>query len=346
MFEKNLKYYRLQKNLSKKALAEACNVSPMAISNYENGKRRPDMDVIRKLAEALGVHVADFLAARNANLTFSHCEFRKHSSLTESRQELVRESVEEYFSRFFDTVECLGGKPLPGPPACHALSPTSNYEDDAKLLRKSLGLPEEGPVGEIISSLEDRGILIVEIDIQNDHFSGINGMVNEFPYIAINKYMRSERKRTTILHELAHIMFADSKMDEKDNEKWATAVAGAMLISKTDLFRELGIKKSHITKDMALVCEEYGISMYLLVKRAAQAGIISTGVERNFYIEANRADWKKNEPNRVRKEEKTQLLRQLVFRAVNEEELSVSRGAELLKISTSEMKNFCGLMEV
>lgn len=37
MFSKNLKYYRLKKNMSKKELASLVQVTPMAISYYENG---------------------------------------------------------------------------------------------------------------------------------------------------------------------------------------------------------------------------------------------------------------------------------------------------------------------
>ena len=66
MFEKNLKYYRLKKKMTKKDLAEACNVTPMAITYYENGKRKPDMDTVKKLAAVLGVKTIDFIQTRNA----------------------------------------------------------------------------------------------------------------------------------------------------------------------------------------------------------------------------------------------------------------------------------------
>ena len=79
MFEKNLKYYRLKKNMTKKELADVLGLTPMAITNYESGKRRPDIDQINKMAEVLGIHVVDFLASRNTNLKFEHCEFRKKS---------------------------------------------------------------------------------------------------------------------------------------------------------------------------------------------------------------------------------------------------------------------------
>lgn len=346
MFEKNLKYYRLKNNMSMKDLAEACGVTPMAISNYESGKRNPDMDTINKLAEALGIYVVDFLASRNSNLSFRHCEFRKHSTLTKTQQEYAQESVEEYFSRFFDAVDCLCGNPLPTPPKPYTLSRTGNAEEDAKELRKYLGLQLEGPIGELIGILENKGIMVLELVIDNDHFFGMNGFVNEYPYIVINGSMRPERKRTTILHELSHLMFIWDESKEKENEKEATAIAGATLISKNDLIRELGIRKTALTKDMNLVCKEYGISMYLLVKRASFVGIISESLAKDFYINANKANWKKNEPLRVRDDEKPLLFKQLVYRAVNEEGISLQRGAELLKIPVSEMADYCGLVEV
>ena len=44
MFNKNLKYYRLKKNMSKKELASLIGVTPMAITYYESGERKPNMD--------------------------------------------------------------------------------------------------------------------------------------------------------------------------------------------------------------------------------------------------------------------------------------------------------------
>ena len=345
MFEKNLKYYRLKKNMKIKDLAEACSVTPMAISNYESGKRKPDMDTIKKLADALGIHVVDFISSRNNNLVFKHKEFRKNSKLTISQQEFVRESVEEYFSRFFDTVECIGGNPLPAPPNCYILTSTGNFEDDSVELRKCLGFQNCGPIDELIGILESRGFMILEIDIDNDGFSGMNGYVNEYPYIVINKNMTPERKRTTIVHELTHLMF---KFDESDtvDEKKVTAIAGAFLLPKDDLTRMLGLHRTTLTKDMIFVCEEYGVSMFLLVIRASQIGIISESLLKSFYIRANKANWKKNEPQRVRNIEEPKLLKQLVLRAINEGEISIQRGAELLNQSWTEVNNYCGLMEV
>ena len=345
MFEKNLKYYRLKKNMTKAALAEKCGVSPMAISNYESGKRKPDMDIINKLAKALDVHVVDFISTRNDSLSFDHGEFRKKVSLTKGEQEYVREAVEEYFGRFFTAVSFLGGDPLPEAPKCGSLPVSGDFEVDAAKLREYFELPKYGPIEDIIALIENRGFLVLCLDIENDAFSGMNGFVNDYPYIVIRNGMNVMRKRTTIVHELAHLLFDWNGVD-LDEEKYATAIAGAFLITRKDLFRELGYKRSSMTKDMTLVCGEYGISTYLLATRASQAGILSDGAKKEFFIRANKAHWRTNEPDWNIKKEETGLFRQLVLRAVNEEGLGIQRAAELLKDSYANVEKFCGAVEV
>lgn len=330
MFNKNLKYYRLKKNLSKKELASLVNVTPMAITYYESGERKPSMDIIKALAQVLGVKVSDFLSNRNEKLVFSHGEFRKGSRLSGKQQDYVRESVEEYMSRFYFAVDILGGEVLPEAPMRHALLISGNAERDAKELRKYLRIAESGPVGNLIELLENKGILVYVCDIENDAFSGMNGVVNDRPYIIINKNMNPERIRSTIVHEMAHFIFIwPEDMEEKRVEDMATAISGAFLFSEEDAKRELGIRRRAITKDMILVCKEYGISMYLLVKRATLCGIIRDTVATDFYIRAGKLGWKKNEPAYIPQEEPT-LFAQLVFRAVCEDEISIQKGAELL----------------
>ena len=344
MFNKNLKYYRLKKNMSKKDLAEACGVTPMAITHYEQGARKPEIEIINKMAKTLDVNVADFIRSRNDNLAFVHGEFRKNSSLSKSQQEYVKEAVEEYFGRFFDAVDYLGGEPLPSPPDIKCLASSGNFEDDAVDLRKHLGIPKFGPIEDLVIMLENQGILVIMLDINNRHFSGMNGTVNGYPYIVVNKNMTTERKRSTIAHELTHMMFeSDNELDE---EKFATEVSGAFLITKADVIREIGIHRRAITKDFILVCKEYGISMYLLVMRTTQVKVVSATVAQSFYIRAGKAGWRTDEPSWIEKEEKPLLFEQLVFRAINEEGISIQRGVELLKIPYVDVEKGCGLVEV
>jgi len=341
MFSKNLKYYRLKNAMSKTELAKKCNLSPMAITHYENGDRKPDMNVLKNMAEVLGVRVADFLVMHNEGLTFQHGEFRKSVSLSKEKRELVRASVEEYFSRFMMIVEILGGEVLPTAPNTGCLALLEDIEENAKLLRRHLNLSDDGPIDNLVEVLENKGILVYECELVEEHFSGMNGFVNERPYIVINKKMSPERNRSTIAHELSHLMFSwPNEMDEKRVEDLATSISGAFLFPMSDAKRELGLHRLRFSKDMLLVAQEYGISTLMLVKRARIANILSESAERDFYFKASNIGWRKHEPSRILPEVPL-LFRQFVYRAVNENEISILKGAELLKASYEEIASNC-----
>lgn len=346
MFSKNLKYYRLKKRMSKKELAAKSNVTAMAITNYEKGVRKPSMEILKALATALDVRVSDFLVVRNDNIVFTHGEFRKNSSLPVAQQEYIRESVEEYFNRFMSVIEILGGNVLPDAPSCHKVPLSIDPEENAEKLRKHLGFAEDGPIEDLVGKLENKGILIYECELDNNNFSGMNGFVNNRPYIVLNPKMNPERNRSTTVHELAHLMFVwPENMDEKAVEKLATAISGAFLFPKSDVLRELGVHRSSITNDMIPVAKEYGISMMLLVKRAELCDVISSTTATDFFIKASKAGWRTSEPSRIGVE-KPMLFEQLVYRAVNEKEISVQRGAELLRIPYDNILAMCHFTEV
>lgn len=342
MFNKKLKYYRLKNNLTKAALASKVGVSAMAITNYENGDRKPDMLTIKKLAQALGVRTTDFLAVHNNNLSFVHGEFRKNAKLSKNQQEYICEAVEEYFGRFYETVEILGGEVLPASPELHSIALSGNPNIDGLRLREYLGISKNGPVGNLVEVLENNGVLVFMLDINNDNFNGMNGNINGRPYIVINKNMTPERIRTTIGHEIAHFAFQWSEnMDDKEAEKQATAIAGAFLFPKEDVIRELGMKRRSITMDMLMVCKEYGISMPLLVVRAHLCNIINDSIYNNYFRYNGKKDG-----SYITIVEFPTLFEQLVYRAVNENEITIQKGAELLKMPYDMVAANCCFAEV
>jgi Zn-dependent peptidase ImmA (M78 family)/transcriptional regulator with XRE-family HTH domain len=344
MLGKNLKYYRLRNEMSKKNLAEKVGVSPMTITNYEAGTRTPDMNTVKKLANALNVKVSDFVMSNSSNLQYDHAEFRKNTALSKNRQEYIKASVEEYFDRFYNVVEILGDTILPKTPRTHSIELSEDDEVNALNLRKAVNAAGKGPIDDLVSLAEDCGILIYLFNSDNEsmkQFSGMNGTVNGRPYIVVKKSMTPERQRSTIAHELAHIMFKwPENITLKECEHRANAISGAFLFPKDDAIRELGIKRTAVTKDMFLVAKEYGISMLLLAMRAKICKIISEPVHKDFMIKASKAGWRTNEPSRIDQEETT-LFEQFVYRAVTENDISIQKGAELLNRSYVEVAHDC-----
>jgi Zn-dependent peptidase ImmA (M78 family)/DNA-binding XRE family transcriptional regulator len=329
----------MKSNVTKKALAEMVGVTSAAIANYESGKRMPDDETVARLAQSLHVSPFDLFSHRDANLVFRHGSFRKNTALNSGTQELIRQSVEEYFDRFFTIVRILGKSVLHSLPNLSRVAPLDNDEENAKKMRDLLGIAPSGPIPNLMAALEDKGILLYQLEFDDIHFSGMNGMINGNPYIVIKNGMTTERKRSTIAHELAHIVFDWEELSDcKIEEKRSDAISGAFLFPYEDAVRELGVRRSSVSKDMITVAVEYGVSLQLLAKRANICRIISDQSYKDFCISI--AHIRHKEPTRI-KPERPLLFEQLVYRAVNEGEITIQRGAELLKRSYAQVEDAC-----
>jgi transcriptional regulator with XRE-family HTH domain len=60
---KNIKKYRIHNGLTQKDLAKKLNITDSAITRYERGDREPNIEMINKLAAALGVSSNDLISA-------------------------------------------------------------------------------------------------------------------------------------------------------------------------------------------------------------------------------------------------------------------------------------------
>ena len=58
---KNIKELRISNNLTQDQLAEKLFVTRQTVSNYENGKSRPDVDTLEKIASVLGCQLTDLI---------------------------------------------------------------------------------------------------------------------------------------------------------------------------------------------------------------------------------------------------------------------------------------------
>ena len=58
-FGERMKQIRQIKGMTQNQLAEKANISRVAIGNYERGDRQPNISITQKIADALGVPVAD-----------------------------------------------------------------------------------------------------------------------------------------------------------------------------------------------------------------------------------------------------------------------------------------------
>ena len=80
-----LRRLRKERGLTQRGLADASGVDPATISQVESGKRRPHLETLDSLAEALGVGVAEFFPKPQPSL-FEAVERRRRGKATEARR--------------------------------------------------------------------------------------------------------------------------------------------------------------------------------------------------------------------------------------------------------------------
>ena len=337
MLGRNIRYYRQLRRLSQEALADLVGLNKMAISNYEADKRVPNMETIQGLARALGISLADLLAQHDAELKIEHGAFRKHSAVGKQEQELILGNTDRYLGRLYAVVSILGDAVLPPCPRYDRI-PVSSCEEAGRHLRHVLGLSESGPVGNIVAILENMGFLFCPIDLDEPHFSGNSGYVNGRPYIAINTRISAERQRFTLIHELAHLVFIFD--NEQNEEKMVDGIAGAFLLPRDDMIRELGPKRKDIRSDLRFIQQEYNVSMSAVIVRARQLDIIGATTYDITQKWFSAQGWRKDEHSGIQPEE-SHLLEQLTLRAVAEEEIGISKAAELMHKPLREVRRLC-----
>lgn len=85
---------RTDRGWSQQRLADEADVDKATVNQIERGRRSPNVETLEKLADALGVGVADFFPKAQAPLPFEDDQ-RREESLEEAKQRGAREALEE-----------------------------------------------------------------------------------------------------------------------------------------------------------------------------------------------------------------------------------------------------------
>lgn len=314
-------------------------VSKQALSKYERGLMEPSGKVIFQLASALELKVDYFIRPLT---TIENVEFRKKSSLPKMKEKQILEIVRDNAERYLELEQLLDiDFNFCNPIKDIVVQDDSDIEVVVRELRKSwwVGMRE---LRNILELLEDKGIKIIEID-QNDKFDGLSAMVNngEIPVVVINKNLSVERKRFTSMHELGHLLITFSEQcSDKDIEKLCHKFANAMLLPKQSLIEEIGEKRKNVSiQELIAIKEQYGISIAAILLRLRDLSIISESYYKSLYIRYITKNLNEDNLGRYSGIESSSRFDMLLFRAVSEEIITMSRAAELSNEKITDFRN-------
>ena len=333
----NLVAYRIKnarklKGLSLQEVANELHVSKQMISKYESGVSIPNSARLIKLSKLFGLKVDYFFSSFKVEL--NEVNFRKKSTFSIKKQNSLKERIKINLENYLYIEDCLSinysfDNPLKGL--------VINTEEDISNAVQKLRYEWEigfDPVHNLIQILEDKKIKIIELSEVENKFDGLATYVdNKYPVIVLNKNFQVERKRFSLLHELGHILLDISSKCDMKEEDICHKFASEFLLPKNTVIEEFGGKRKHISfSELISIQEKYGISIKAIVYKLKDVGILSENQHSTFYkrIRFNRSLEKEIDQSRFKTPEYSNRFERLVYRALAQENISISKASSLL----------------
>lgn len=334
---------REMRGMSLRALADAMkgSLSHTALANFESGKAFPDSTMLIGLGRALGVSTDYF--ARPFTVELKGVRFRKKASLGLKNAKAIQERAREFLERYREAEERTGEVRAFVRPDLGTIADGKSVENATDKLRAAWGLGED-PVPNVHELLEEKGVKVMELEGAADDFDGLCADSDVGPVIVIADWLRNNlaRKRLSAVHELGHVVLRIPEgMDSKTEEALVMRFAGAFLMPQKTFTEAFGRKRTGISVgELIALKARFGASCMAIMKRAEQLGLISRYTYEQFFIFANRNNWRTKEPgnDEYRGDETSCRFKQLVLRGVAEEQITSTKGAALLGLSLEEFR--------
>jgi Zn-dependent peptidase ImmA (M78 family) len=324
-------------------------VTAQAIGKYERGEDVPSSGVLTALAKALGVSLSYLLDTQGIEL--SSVEFRTKANTTGRDRAKVETEVLEWIERYLqielilDLDSSKWQCPLPCPVKLQGVNDAETLAKDVRGAWK-LGLD---PIPNMTELLEEKGLKVLTVPLPQ-RVSGFTCLVgrgkgqSDLPVIVVNDQFSLERRRLTLAHELAHRLIDTDCLSEKDEEKAASLFAGAFLMPREHLLREVGKQRNALGyKEILDLKRVYRVSGMALLMRLRQLDVISESTL-IYAFQTIARGWRTQEPDELEKpakrgqRERAQRFERLSYRALAEGLISLNKAAELLRLPLSEVE--------
>ena len=342
MFSERLKLARKRSGLSLRALSAAMGgiVSAQAVGKYERAEMMPSSTVAIALANALEVPLSYLLSPSKVSL--ESVEFRKLSSTSARERATVEAEVLDHVDRYLQIEEILGldiAEQDSQDKAPHQISALEDAEVAADSVRKAWNLGG-GPIPDIAELMEEHHIKVFQLSLSGS-VDGLSCRVrrvggDDVRVIVCSTGKSFERERFTIAHELGHLVLDMVSTVQEENA--CHRFAGAFLMPRSELIREVGRRRLNFgIGELFELKHMFGISAAALVVRMRDLGIISEATLRRIFGGIG-SNWRTEEPSPLKRPEGATRFRRLCLRALAENEISVSKTAELLRLRVSEVE--------
>lgn len=324
-------------------------VTAQAIGKYERGEDIPSSGVLIALSKALKVSITYLMDTQG--LVLSGVEFRTRANTSAADRAAVETEVLEWMERYLQIERILAldsaewRSPFASPKSLRAIGDAAELAKEVRQ-RWVLGID---PIPNMTELLEEKGLKVLAADLP-ERVSGFTCIVAReegsagLPVIVVNRQLSLERRRLTLAHELAHRVIDPDSLPEKDGERAANLFAGALLMPREHLLREVGRERRALGyRELIALKRLYRVSGAALLMRLRQIGVISEPVL-TYSFQTIARGWRTREPEELEPEsirglrECPQRFERLCYRALAEDFVSLGKAAELLRTPLAKVE--------
>ena len=370
----NIKRLRKIKGLSQADLAEQAGLKPAAYRRIEQGKADLEQYDLHYIAGLLGVSFSRLLDEPPRLQSVRFRSLKRLSGREQALREQVLMDVERWLGGFCHLEKVLNDHPQAPVEAIRkaiaASAGTSEEEDRAMraaaIARRHFGLNEEEPVNNICGLLETHGIKVRCQAIDSDRFFGLSVHAPDGgPAIVVNtrRDISVERWIFTAAHELGHLVLhpqdyglSDEDEDEQ-HEQEADTFAAHFLMPEDVFWKRWNEAQGLSPADGVLhVKRIFRVSYRTVLRRLAPhyPGNIWIDFRVHHKLRTGHSLTRHEEPQAVTSDAFREgmepeglspadfmpgRLARLVRKAIDAEEISIGRGAEMLELPLFKMRD-------
>jgi Zn-dependent peptidase ImmA (M78 family) len=296
-------------------LAGVLQLSPAAVSQFENGTSRASEESLRRLSLALNVPPG-YLTLRFSDTHEGFFRSLRKSSVAHRRRARAIAHVAH-------DVATISGHLAPARlDSIPVLDVDTSREEVAAVatsIRKRWQLPA-GPIDNVVTLLEERGVLVMRSTLQSADVDAFSLPFPDHPVVVLGADKQDRaRSRFDAAHELGHlVMHGEQIWGLKQIEDQAHWFSAEFLMPRADIYDDLPTTIDW--PQLFSLKQRWQVSLAALLMRSRTLGRLSPEQYLTAIKAASARGWRRSEPVPLGEPEQPQLIGQLLDR--NRQQLS------------------------
>ncbi|HEY5504965.1 MAG TPA: XRE family transcriptional regulator [Sedimentisphaerales bacterium] len=279
--------------LSKTDLAQQLGVSVAAVSQWEDGSKKPTTDNLVSISKVLDVSMTLLMMPIPQDLLRrGPITFRAHSAAKTAQMKRRAFRFAEMVSELYIWLEKWVTFPQTNLPDIS----TSDVEQAALECRRAWGLGDR-PITKLGELLESKGIRLCSAEFNDIRFDAYSCKISGRPFVFLGtKKQDRARSRFDAAHELGHLLLHQHLSDDeleansREIEKQANSFAAAFLLPAETFTKDVidtsvdGFKR---------LKPKWGVSIQAMITRAKDLELISEETYERHFRNISARGWRK-----------------------------------------------------